>query len=97
MYDPLYFTTGKYDRESFAQEPFPFVFHTVPQCRELLTSCGVTLLHQVAADGISELLAERINSLDEENFQKYLDYHNYICEKPEFLGMSNHLLLVAQL
>lgn len=23
-------------------------------------------------------------------------YHNYICEKKEFLGMTNHLLFVAQ-
>lgn len=96
MYDPLYFTTGEYDRESFAQEPFPFVFHTVTQCRDLLDACGVKLLHQVASDGISELLAQQIDGLDDENFQRYLDYHNYICEKPEFLGMSNHLLFVGE-
>ena len=54
------------------------------------------LLHQVASDGISELLAQQIDGLDDENFQRYLDYHNYICEKPEFLGMSNHLLFVGE-
>ena len=28
-------------------------------------------------------------------YQQYLRYHFYICEKPEFLGMSNHLLFVG--
>ena len=91
-----YFTAGDFDKETFRLEDFPFVFHTVPGCRELLQKGGVRILHQVASDGASELLAEKINAMDEDNYAAYLRYHAYICEKPEFLGMSNHLLFVGE-
>lgn len=93
---PDYFVAGEYDKETFALEDFPFVFHTVEQCSKLMNRSGLRLLHQVASDGVSELLNEKINAMDAENYAQYLRYHFYICEKPEFLGMSNHLLYVAE-
>jgi len=93
---PDYFAAGQYDRATFAVEPFPFVFHTVDACRELLREGGIHVLHEVASDGASELLEEKINAMDEENYAQYLRYHFYICEKKEFLGMTNHLLFVGE-
>jgi len=95
-YSEDYFTAGNYDKETFRLENFPFVFHTVEDCRKMLREAGVHILHEVAADGASELLAERIDRMDEENYEQYLRYHFYICEKPELLGMTNHLLFVAE-
>ena len=91
-----YFTAGDYDKETFELEDFPFVFHTVEECREMLRTGGVKILHEVAADGVSELLEDKINAMDEESYAQYLRYHAYICEKPEFLGMTNHLLFVGE-
>lgn len=95
-YRPDYFSAGDYDRQSFRLHDFPFVFHTVDACRQLLQESGLAVCHQVASDGVSELMEEKINALDEEGYDQYLRYHFYICEKPEFLGMSNHLLFVCQ-
>ena len=95
-YRPDYFMAGDYDKETFALEDFPFVFHTVEDCREMLRTGGVKILHEVASDGISELMEDKINALDDENYAQYLRYHYYICEKPEFLGMTNHLLFVGE-
>lgn len=95
-YSEDYFTAGDYDKETFRLENFPFVFHTVEDCRKMLLEAGVHILHEVAADGASELLAERIDRMDEENYEQYLRYHFYICEKPELLGMTNHLLFVGE-
>lgn len=91
-----YLTNGAYDKETFRLYDFPFVFHTVPRCRELLTAGGVRILHEVASDGVSELLQELINGMDDETYAQYLRYHFYICEKPECIGMSNHLLFVGE-
>ena len=96
MYQQDYFVTGDYDKDTFVLENFPFVFYTVGQCREMLSAAKVRLLHTVAADGASELLEDRINEMDEENYAQYLRYHFYICEKPEFLGMTNQLLCVGE-
>lgn len=98
MFDcqPDYFINGAYDKETFKVDDFPFVFHTVEDCRALLDGCGVRILHEVAADGVSELLQEKINAMDDRSFAQYLRFHEYICEKPECLGMSNHLLFVGR-
>ena len=95
-YDVNYFSNGDYDKETFKLHNFPFVFHTVDAARKLLTDGCINILHEVASDGASELLAERINQMSDEDYARYLRYHFYICEKPEMLGMSNHLLFVGE-
>ena len=96
QYDGSYFENGDYNKETFRLNDFPFVFHTVDAARELLRNGGVKLLHEVASDGASELMAYRINEMDDKDYAQYLRYHFYICEKPELLGMSNHLLFVGE-
>ncbi len=92
---PEYLLEGAYDKESFKLDDFPFVFHTLGRCRELLAKGGIRICKEVASDGVSELLKGMINDMDEATYQQYLRYHFYICEKPECLGMSNHLLFVG--
>lgn len=95
-YRPDYFLNGDYDKQTFRLEDFPFVFHTVDKCREMLLAGGVKIVKEVASDGVSELLEDKINTMDEESYAQYLRYHFYICEKPEMLGMSNHLLFICK-
>ncbi len=90
-----YFLSGDYNKETFRLDDFPFVFHTVDHCRALLDKAGIQICHEVASDGASELLQDLVNGLDDASYQQYLRYHLYICEKPEFLGMSNHLLFIG--
>ena len=91
-----YLMNGDYNKETFRLDDFPFVFHTPDHCRELLGKAGIQICHEVASDGASELLQNLVNGLDEASYRQYLRYHFYICEKPEFLGMSNHLLFVGE-
>lgn len=95
-YRPDYFVSGDYDKDSFKLDDFPFVFHTVDRCREVLNAGGIHILKEVASDGVSELLEEKINAMDEASYRQYLRYHFYICEKPELLGMTNHLLFIGE-
>ena len=96
MYSPDYLRGDSYDHETFKVADFPFVFHTLDQCERMLADGGMRILHRVASDGMSELMAEQINALDEESYRQYLRYHFYTCEKPEMLGRSNHLLFVGK-
>ena len=95
-YDRNFFAGNTYDHETFRLEDFPFVFHTVRECREMLEESGVTVLKAVASDGFSELMADAVNGLDEASYRQYLRWHFYICEKPELLGASNHLLFIGK-
>lgn len=91
-----YLKNGDYDKDTFKLYDFPFVFHTLDKCRELLMQGGIEIIHEVASDGVSELLKDLVNAMDEESYRQYLRYHYYICEKSECLGMSNHLLFVGR-
>ncbi len=95
-FDAHWLSGDTYDHDSFKVMDFPFVFLTVDQCRQTLEDGGVQVIHEVASDGVSELMAERINGLSEAEYQQYLRYHFYCCEKPEMLGHSNHLLFVGR-
>lgn len=61
----------------------------------MLCDGGISITKEIASDGMSELLAEKINALDEYSYNQYLKYHFYCCEKPELLGRSNHLLFIG--
>lgn len=89
-------TAHTYDHETFQVENFPFVFLTLDGMRRELWENGVELLREIAADGVSELLADTINAMSDASYQEYLKYHFYCCEKPEMLGRSSHVLLVGR-
>lgn len=93
---PDYFVNGDYNKKTFQCDDFPFVFHTVDACRALLRMSDLKVLHEIACDGMSELLEDKINAMDDASYAQYLRYHYYACEKPEHLGASNHLLFVAE-
>ena len=95
-YNPDFLKGNAYNHETFKLVDFPFVFHTVDDCRKLFETCNINIIGEIATDGLSELMAEQINSMDEESYEKWLNYHFYISEKPEFLGASNHLLFVTE-
>lgn len=95
-YRPDFFSSDTYDHETFKLVDAPFVFHTVDGCRRMLQAGGVEILREIASDGVSELMEEKINNLSEADYQQYLRYHFYCCEKPEMLGHSNHLLFVGK-
>lgn len=95
-YNENFLKEDDYDHESFKVRNFPFVFHTVDDCRQLLNELNLNIEKSVATDGMSELLAEKINEMDDESYHQWLKYHQYICEKPEFLGVSNHLLFMTR-
>lgn len=95
-HDPDYLLTGEYDKETFQAVDFPFVFFNLNQCREMLTCNGLDIIREIASDGMSELLGDRINQLDDAGYAQYLKMHLFYCEKPEHLGKTNHFLFVVK-
>lgn len=96
QYRPTFFLEGDYQKDTMRLNDFPFVFLKPEEARAQIQSAGMQILHEVAVDGATELLEEQINEADEESYRQYLRHHWSICEKPEFFGMSNHLLFVGK-
>ena len=91
-----YLLRGAYDKNTFQLYDYPFVFHTLERCRDILRAGNVCIQNEVASDGVSELLKDLLDQMDEESYQQYIRYHLYLCEKKECLGMSNHLLFIGR-
>lgn len=96
LYDPNYMGTGHYNKDTFKVEDFPFIFYTVSDARKLLEQSGITIEKEIASDGMSELLSDKIDQMSDEDYMQWIRYHFYTCEKPEFLGASNHLLFIGR-
>lgn len=95
-YNQTFFESDQYDHETFDIVDFPFVFHTVDEAIKLFDQTDIMIDKMVAQDGVSELLAKKINQMSDMSYQQYLRYHLYCAEKPEMLGRSNHMLFIGR-
>lgn len=52
----------------------------------------VERLKLAASDGATNYKRELIDAMDDETFQRWLDYHFSICERQDLIGASHHTL-----
>lgn len=90
--NPKWFLGDSYDQETFRLQNIPFQMFTLEESRQMLHNCDLVIQREIAADGLSELLAKEIDALDLESYEKYLNYHLLHCEDKEGLGRTNHFL-----
>lgn len=83
--DPKTFTV-----KSVAEDIFALV--RKDDIDRLMASFDVERLHYVATNMISRILRESLESLSEEKFALYLQYHFSICERPDMVGVTHHSL-----
>ena len=65
---------------------------------DAINACAgkVKRIKLVAADGAANYLRTVLNSLDEESYQKFIEYHLSTCERSDLLGASAHTLDILQ-
>jgi len=85
-----------YNKETHKISDDPFTVLTIDSIRELMLKFKCDEFKFIASDGYAELLADQINKLNEEQFELYMKYHYYMCEKKEILGASHHLLYITK-
>lgn len=87
---------GEYDKENFRLiDESPFCFMTVGKMEELIVKSNLNKVTHFAADGLAELMADKINRFNKDEFNEWMRFHFYTCEKTELLGYSNHIVFVA--
>jgi 2-polyprenyl-3-methyl-5-hydroxy-6-metoxy-1,4-benzoquinol methylase len=96
LYNEEHLGGTAYDHGTFKLKDEPFCFMTVERMKELMEKAKLKELNHIAADGLSELLRDRINSFSEEQFKEWFRFHLYTCEKQELLGYSNHIVFVGE-
>lgn len=58
----------------------------------LMADFPVTRLHYVGTDMATNYMRSEVDAMDDDFFQLYLRYHYVICERPDLVGASHHLL-----
>lgn len=68
----------------------------ISEFKEIMSKYDVTLLHNVATDGIVHIMEDKINSLSKEEFNVWVKYQLSICEREDLQGFSNHMLYICR-
>ena len=88
-----YVKNGLLDAETFAAKSEPkdlFELARKEDIDALMSIFPVTRLHYVAADVCALLLRDAIDSMKDETFQLYLNYHFATCERNDLAGITSH-------
>ena len=91
---PNFLLSEELCQESLQLKNNPFIFHDEQQIEALFQTFPLRKEKHLAADGLAELMRERIDRFSKQEFEIYMKYHLHTCEKPSFLGHSNHNLLI---
>lgn len=59
---------------------------------ELMKDYNVKRLHYVGADMLTHFIKKAIDEMDDKTFALYMKYHLCICERPDMVGATNHIL-----
>lgn len=73
-----------------------FAAFYISEFMELMEQFPVRMEHNIATDGMARHVREEIDSLSDEEFDRWLEYHFSTCERIELQGYSSHLLYVAR-
>lgn len=69
-----------------------FQMHRKEDIDLLMSNFNVERLHFIGTDMIAHYFRDKINEMSDDVYSKYLDYHMYICERADMIGVSNHFL-----
>ena len=50
----------------------------------------------IATDGATRYMRETVDAMDDETFEKWVEYHLSVCERQDLIGASHHTLDILQ-
>lgn len=85
MIDPLTFKCISEPKDVFA-------LYTKREIDALMANFRVQRLNYIGADMATNFISDTVDAMDDETFEIYLRYHFSICERPELVGATHHML-----
>ena len=68
----------------------------ISEFKEIMSKYNVTLLNNIAVDGIANIISDKLNNLSEEEFKVWVKYQLSICEREDLQGYSCHMLYICK-
>lgn len=66
------------------------------EVKNLMNQFDVKKMCYIATDGIGRVMREDINSMTDEEYKMFVDYHLSICEREDLIGYSGHILSIIE-
>lgn len=57
---------------------------------------GLACRERIATDLFTNYMRETVDAWSDEVFARYLDYHFTVCDRPDLIGLTHHLLDILQ-
>lgn len=89
LLDPVTFKAGSDPLEMFE-------LYRREDIDALMESFSVTRLHYVGTDMATHYMRQSVNDMDDALFEMYLNYCFAVCERPDMVGISHHILDIFQ-
>ncbi|EPR10552.1 class I SAM-dependent methyltransferase [Ruminiclostridium papyrosolvens] len=81
------------EKECFWTDNF---FTTPLEMETFISKFGMEIIDHIACDGISPLLSNFIDNMNDVEYSTWLNYSLASCREKSILGMSNHCLLICK-
>ncbi len=85
LIDPLTFKASSTPEELF-------VLYRKEDIDALMENLPVKRLHYIGTDMAANYIREAVDAMDDELYELFLRYTDFICERPDMVGVSHHLL-----
>jgi len=73
-----------------------YSFVRLEDVNSLDKQAGLTRIKIFAPDGAADYMRRELNAMDEETFEQFIKYQLAVCERPELLGASSHIVDVLE-
>ena len=85
LIDPVTFKA----RSTFAEL---FVLYRKEDIDALMADFPVERLHYVGTDMAANYMRDTVDAMDDDMYRRFLNYQDAICERPDMVGVSHHML-----
>lgn len=81
------------DEDSYWTDAY---YSTPEEMEQLAENFNVEIIDHVATDGLSPMLRDMVDGMDEQEYKVWTDYHMMTCREKSIMGISNHGLLICR-
>lgn len=85
--------------ENFKLRRYPegvFAPFYIQEFKDIMEKFDVKCLHNVATDGIANIISDKINNFSEEEYKAWIKYQLSVCEREDMQGYSCHMLYICK-
>ena len=95
-YDPDFLKSENVDKKTMKILHGSKTTFTIDEMEDVIHSSGMEFTNRFAMDGIGSMMTEQIDAMNDSQFNKWMSYHLYACEKEHGIGYSSSIVYIIK-